>query len=541
MNSPPRFSLPAPLEGWALALLLAIYLLVGVVGHPPWRGDDLTYLGPIHWMMTHGEWLLPQIAGQPFYDYPPLYYWTGALLGKALGWALPLHDAARLASPLFAGLALYWTGLTARRLSGPHVFAPTILLGMGSLGLVVHAHETQPMLALLAGCALCYAGLARINQQPWPGALEAGLGIGMAGLSAGLPGLGLTLPILFLAPLICPVCRHPRILAALLAALGLGLSLVFCWVAALGVFYPEQQLTWWHRELQDNLPHLTHLLHPSKLLALLGWFAWPVWPIAGWTVWQQRRKLNTPGLLIPLSASVLALLLVATTGSIRPASTLPILPPLVLLAAHGVGSLRRGAANAFDWFGLVTFTVFTLVIWAGWSALYFGWPPGLGRQLMKLAPHFPRIPQASTIALGAGLSLAILVLPTLTRRTPNRASTNWALGATLLWCLAVCLWQPWFAHTKNYQPIAQALAEKIAQGPSGCVAGAGLGDTQKAGLAYFSGVMTKEFTKDSDCPLVLVYGSGSNTQIVAGGWDMIWERRLGGGRRSETFRLYRRD
>ncbi len=41
-DAAPRFTLPSPLTGWPLAVLLAVYLLVGTTGHIPWRGDDLT-------------------------------------------------------------------------------------------------------------------------------------------------------------------------------------------------------------------------------------------------------------------------------------------------------------------------------------------------------------------------------------------------------------------------------------------------------------------------------------------------------------------
>lgn len=187
-NAASRFSfnLPAPLKAWQLGLLLAIYLVVGTTGHLPWRGDDLTYLGPIHSILTHGNWLIPELAGETFRDFPPLYYWVGALLAKALGWLLPIHDAARLASSLFTAAFLYWIGVAARRLYGPTAFAPAILLGVSSLGLVVHAHETQPVLAQLAGMALCYAGLGQLAGRPLAGGLEAGLGAGFAFLAGGL-------------------------------------------------------------------------------------------------------------------------------------------------------------------------------------------------------------------------------------------------------------------------------------------------------------------------------------------------------------------
>ena len=51
----PRLSLPAPVTGWPLAVLIAVYLLVGTTGHLPWRGDDLTYLGPIHAILTRRQ------------------------------------------------------------------------------------------------------------------------------------------------------------------------------------------------------------------------------------------------------------------------------------------------------------------------------------------------------------------------------------------------------------------------------------------------------------------------------------------------------
>ena len=50
---------------------------------------------------------------------------------------------------------------------------------------------------------------------------------------------------------------------------------------------------------------------------------------------------------MPLIASLSAILLVATTGSgLRPAGALPLLPPLCLLAALGVQSLRREIGRA---------------------------------------------------------------------------------------------------------------------------------------------------------------------------------------------------
>ena len=68
---------------------------------------------------ARGDWLTPRIAGEPYLDTPPLYYWVAALFARALSpWLLPLHDAARLATPLFMSLTLLFVGMTARELIG---------------------------------------------------------------------------------------------------------------------------------------------------------------------------------------------------------------------------------------------------------------------------------------------------------------------------------------------------------------------------------------------------------------------------------------
>ncbi len=535
-----RFSLPAPLTGWPLALLLAIYLLVGTTGHLPWRGDDMTHLGPIHAILQGGNWLLPEIAGEIYRGASPLYYWVGALLAQLLGWLLPVHDAARLATTLFCAATLYWTGLAARRLYGEASFAPAILLGMGSLGLVVHAHETQPQLAQLAGMALCFAGLGELSEQPRRAGIQAGLGAALAFLASGLSGLALTIPVIVLTPLLCACCRSRTALGSIALGLGLTALISALWLSAVARHAPGEITLWWQEELASTLPHASRVSDIGKLLQLFGWFAWPLWPIAGWAVWRNRQAITNPQLALPLTGSVLAIFLVATTGGLRTAGLLPVLPPLCLLAAFGVSSLRRGAANAFDWFGVMTFVFFGIVVWLGWSALHFGWPPGLARQVARMAPDFQHGAWLTGALIGLTLSLMLVILPLATQRSVQRGATNWALGMTLLWCLAVTLWQPWFAHTKNYQPLAMELRQVI--GPEAdCIKRRNLGDTQRAALDYFASIRTVHYDAAKDCKLLLTYNVGGSARSVPSEWQPVWERRLGGGRKAEIFKLYRRD
>ena len=69
---------------WFLLLLAASYLLVGTIGHDPWRGDDASHFGPIFDLLNSGPAPIPSLEGGPAIDYGPLYYWLAALMAAAL-------------------------------------------------------------------------------------------------------------------------------------------------------------------------------------------------------------------------------------------------------------------------------------------------------------------------------------------------------------------------------------------------------------------------------------------------------------------------
>ena len=75
----PRFKgISLPPSGWALAILLTLYIFTGIIGHDPWKSDDAISLGIAHSIVADGHWLMPQLAGQPYPD-APFYYWAAAV------------------------------------------------------------------------------------------------------------------------------------------------------------------------------------------------------------------------------------------------------------------------------------------------------------------------------------------------------------------------------------------------------------------------------------------------------------------------------
>lgn len=523
-----------------LSALMLLYLLPGTIGHDPWRGDDIEHFSAILSVFHDASLWLPFMAGAPVTGFGPLYYWVSAGFGIAFGWLLPLHDATRLASPFFTGLAIFWVARAAARLYGRDTRTPAALLMLGTLGLVVHAHEHQPYTALVAMQAMTLAGLALIPTQPVKGALQAGIGTALAFLAAGPAGALLTLPLLILVAIACPDCRSARASGALIIGLSAGVAIAATWLIGLERHDADLLAHWW-ASAWDRLSKPITMNDLGKLSELLGWFVWPLWPIALWTVWRARFQLRKVSWALPLTAAICALIWLFLGGHEEAPAMLPLIPPLALLAAAGVPTLRRGAANAFDWFAIMTFGSFALFVWLAWTAQAYGWPPGLARSLARMAPDFELHGTFIQASLAGFITLTWLALVWHLPRGPNRSPANWAMGMTMLWCLAVTLLLPWFDHGRNYRPVSESLAIALAGEAPGCVAGIGLSHSHLAALNYFVGLNVETVDgNQTTCRYLLIADEARESRLLlATKWQTIWEYRHAGGRRLEVFRLFR--
>ncbi|MDT3736176.1 MAG: glycosyltransferase family 39 protein [Denitratisoma sp.] len=537
----PRLPFAFPPRGAVLIAFCALYLLPGLVGHDPWKGDDVTHIGVVYSMLDDGHWLLPRMAGEIWLDSPPLYHWTAALLGWLFGFILPLHDAARLASGLYAGLMILCLAGAARHFIGAEAARGAALVAIGCLGLLVHAHETQPAIAFLAATAAIYYGLALLPQRPLRGGVVAGAALGLGFLAAGLPALIMLGPLLMLLPLISSHLRTAQSARGMLTALAVAAPLILSWPLALHWQHPASLGHWWYYELAElrtasNVPQVLW-----NFLKLIGWFAWPALPLALWTLWKERRRLREPRTLIPLTSFLVLLAVQSVFSDPRSLNALPLLPPLMLLAAPATLSLRRGAANAFDWFGMMTFTLLAGLIWLGWLAMVTGIPAQIAKNFARLEPGFVAHFSVPAFAVSLGLTFAWLWLIFRSPRTPQRGTAHWAAGVTLCWGLLMALWLPLLDYDRSYRGAAAALKAAVPAG-SNCIAGRGLGSTQRAAFHYFAGIQTlREGSRAAaQCRLFLIQGTAQKEVLPPGaGWRKIWE----GGRpsdRNERFRLYAR-
>lgn len=522
--------------------MLAFYVLAGLFGRDPWKGEDAVHLGTAWHILAHNDWLAPDLAGRAFNE-PPLYYWSAALFGKLLGWLLPLHDAMRFASGFWVALALIGLYYAGRELYGQESAAASPLLLAGSTGLIIHAHEAQPLLVALAAYSGGLAAIAAFGRRP----RLAGPFYGLA-LAACLLGTGFapTLPLLFAAPLAAFFSpERRRALAACLLGWAVFALLAAPWPVALGMVEPASLHAWLRAEWAQFSAGSSLHRGLAGYLGLLPWLAFPTLPIAAWTLWTSRRrwrdwKLERP-LLPPLTLLALTFALLILAYRPKEVPALLLLPPFALLATPGALALRRGAANAFDWFGIMTFSFFAGLVWLGWSALALGWPERLAKRTIVLRPGFVGQFEPLAVAAAVAGTLWWIWLVATSPRSPYRSLIHWTMGFTTFWLLAALLWLPWFDYGKSYRQVAQAVARQL-PADHGCIAERNLSDAQRASFAYFVGIEPLSFNTRGGkrCDWLLVQGD-TRQEVAApdSAWIRVWEGSRPGERR-ERFRLYRR-
>lgn len=535
-----------PPRGWPLVVLLALFILAGLVGHDPWKNDDAITIGVTADMLQRGHWLAPHLADRPYPD-APLYYWTAAATGTLFSWLLPLHDAIRLASGFWVALTLFLLYRAGREWHSdepaPHEFAIASTLAMaGCLGFLVHAHEAQPMLVAIAGHAAAYWAFALLPRKPGRATILLGLGLGFGFLGNGLAPMVALLPIGLIALWLAP----DRAKAGLVLAGGslLGLAIAIPWPLLLAALYPSYLWLWLASEMAmvappANIPHTAW-----AYIVMLPWFAWPALPLALWTLRSKRRFLRKPSYLMPLLATIAVWICLSITLEARPSSALLLLPPLALLAAPGVATLRRGAANAFDWFGVMTFSFFCALVWVGWSAMVSGSPERLATRVAKLVPgfsgQFHLLP--FSLALITTIAWAWMLTTGQRQRSPWRGLVHWLGGLTALWLLLMSLWLPWIEYGKSYRSIGVAIKTALPK-QYGCVIGRNISDGNRALIDYFAGVAVfrDNVTGSNRCNWMLVLRDArSNRNLDLPGWHLVTEIRRPTDR-SERFVLYQRN
>ncbi len=220
---------PQSEKPWFLLLLCVLWLFPGLIGHDPWKPAENQTVAVIAHMLQRGDWGVPSLAGVPYLEFHPLYYWCAALLSKPLAWAgVALHDAVRLTTGLWMAVALWGVGLAGRELHGRRYGRVAVVLLVGSVGLLQWGHHASPAVLGLAAFAWQLYALALARRRP----LAAGVLLGLSWLVMVLGATWGEAVLVIVCGLVLPAFaswRKNGYMAALLAAFVISLPLGVLW------------------------------------------------------------------------------------------------------------------------------------------------------------------------------------------------------------------------------------------------------------------------------------------------------------------------
>ncbi|AIP23292.1 glycosyl transferase [Burkholderia pseudomallei] len=548
------------LTGWrawfVAAAVLCAYLLPGILGHDPWKQDETYTFGIIQHMLESGDFVVPTNAGQPFLEKPPLYDWVATGFAWLFSRFLPLHDAARLASALFAALAFGFTARAARVATGAARWLElpvigTVALCAGSLVVIKHSHDLMTDVALMAGAAMGFCGLlelvirhagdafgARAERTPANrfAAPLFGLGVGIALMSKGL-----FVPLVFGATLaatlvLYPACRSRAFFRSLAIAALVCAPFALIWPTALFLRSESLFLVWfWENNVGRFFGFSVPTLGAENDKPLFIWRAlltvgFPVAPLAlvalARGLWRDWRA---PRVALPLTFAGIGMVVLHISATSRQLYILPFIAPLALVAAQAIPRLPQRLHAAWDYASRLLFGAAAALVWIVWSLMSDHGGPRAGLQwLGRWLPLDWTMPIEPALVLSA---LAITIgwvglLPSLRLAGKWRGALSWAMGALVAWGLVYTLLLPWLDVAKSYRSVFEDLNRRLALewNDGDCMASVDLGESEAPMLYYFSGVLHQPVAQPnaSACTWLIVQGTRANPPVLDAEWKPFW-------------------
>ena len=533
-------------QGFVVLCVVLAYCLPGLIGHQPWKPDEGYIFAGIFHMLQSGDWIVPHLAGEPFMEKPPLYHWVAAATATLSSPWLPLHDGARLASGVFAGVALWATALASRLAWGLGRGRIAVLIMLGTLGLLNTIPLMLPDLPLMAGFALATLGfVAHVYDRKWA-YLVLGTGAGMGFLAKGLLAPGA----IALAAIALPACfaqwRDRRYIRLLQRALLVALPWLIIWPALLYARDPVSFTIWlWDNNIGRFFGFSVDVLGAASERGFwtktFPWFVFPWWIFIAIALWKTRAGiLRDTGMQVGLAVALSLAFVLSIAGSARVIYALPLLPPLALAAT---GAQQHVSIRLWKILGALGIAITILVAsltWFLWGALIStGQVPDWQWIARNLPLDFFLPISLPAVTFATLLSGGWLATVWYRRRIAHGPLIIWTGSLALSWALPVVLLMPWIDAAKGYRDVYEGMARSLPVAYS-CIQSEQLGESERGILEYTLGIVTvrKEATPAANCPfLVRQLKQQLDVSAPKGDWILLWA----GGRPScanEHFELY---
>jgi 4-amino-4-deoxy-L-arabinose transferase-like glycosyltransferase len=478
---------PPPARGQARAqalLLLAIagaLLLPSVWTRDLWFPDEPRYAETSREMVLRGDFILPHLNGEPYFEKPPLFFWLTIAIGAIPG--VPPGTGGRLVTVLSSAGVLLLTWRLGAVILGKGTGILASLLLATSLLFWLHGQTgvIDPLLTFF--CTLAFYAYAR-HRRGDPRAIllfyaSCSLGILAKGPVALLiPSMGALAFSLISDGRSALKARHA------LWGVPLALTPVALWLAAGavdgGAAFAETMI------FKQNLGRMVNAFihreppHFFVLAILMAVLPWTVFLPQALLSSVKERIGGVRPLLLPLVWFATGFLFFSIMSGKKTRYMLPLLPAASLLVAgwlvcrhlDGTGRIRRGrpalllAASA----GLIVAGAFIYLGFAGTGAL----PVSTLENLRRPGSEESLAAVESALAWPASLNVLIpaavfgLLCATaigLAIKGRGEALTVFLSGWLLLLVAAGILWAPVLNEAKSARGFADEIRERVRGSP----------------------------------------------------------------------------
>ncbi len=335
-----------------LTLAFGLLYLFALGNRPLANPDEGRYAGIPREMLARGDWVTPVLADVPYFEKPPLVYWTVGACRRLFG---PGEFSARLTPALFALGGVLLTYAAGRRLRGRETgIAAAVVLGTSVLYFVLGRILLLDMAVSVLMSATLFCFILGVREAP--GARRRWLFYGLyasaalATLTKGLIGFLVTGAVMFLWLLVFNQWKRLRPLH-----LPTGILLFLAIAAPWHVLAAQRNESWAQFYfVHEHWERFTTTAHgryepwwffgPILLMGLFPWtgFLWAgirEGVAGGW----GRRKENAEAWFLITWAAFVFLFFSKSQSKLIP-YILPVLPPLaVLIGAALVRGIAEGA------------------------------------------------------------------------------------------------------------------------------------------------------------------------------------------------------
>ena len=498
----------------ALAIIWAAF---GLIGHDPWAPQESKTISQIVTIIYNGEFIAPTAASSNSLTTPPLYALTASLFVKVFTPFLDFHDAARLSNILWLALTLLAIGMSARELLGRGFGRQAGLIFIASIGLILNVHTLTPEVATLSGFALSFYSCTLYYRRPFRSSILLGMGLSIVFLTGGF------LPLLSI--ILCLGClylltdwQNKRYLTYLMLSSMIALTFIFPWLITFKKISPELFSLWLQQPIFNNSSSFKYIFEG------ISWFTWPALPLVIWVICKNYKTcFLDKKLSLPIVFSLTYLVLIAFSYRQDQINLMPFLIPFSILGVGAIDNLKRGAASALNWFGILIFGFIGIIIWVGWFASIATFPNDLYQRIYEASANYSNQFYFLNFIVALAMS-SLWIFYIIKSKITNRSMiSNWAIGVTMIWVIFIMLWGDAVNNRKSMKNLFSEMKLHLVQSSS-CLYSQYLTHSQIDLFHNYTKIKPINYSKDIDaCKLALIALKGDNeTPAEFKDWRELW-------------------